>query len=159
MSWSSSAVFTQWPLTLQSAPGTGYAGLGANTVKAALFGNSSTPNRDAAVTSTGYNTGTWLIANEVSGSSEWVAGGRALTGKTFTSPVAGVSMFDAADLTGTAAVTLSNVYGCLVYDDSITGGTVADQGVSFHYFGGPQTVVAGTFSVLWNSNGIVRFTG
>jgi hypothetical protein len=67
-------------------------------------------------------------------------------------------MFDAADLTGAASITITNAFGTLVYDDTITAGTVADQGVSYHYFGGAQSVTAGTFSVLWHANGINRWT-
>jgi hypothetical protein len=67
-------------------------------------------------------------------------------------------MFDAADLTGAATITITDANGCLVYDDTITAGTVADQGVSYHWFGGAQSVTAGTFSVIWHANGINRYT-
>ena len=55
-------------------------------------------------------------------------------------------------------MTLANVYGCLCYDDSITAGTVADQGVCYNYFGGVNQVTAGTFTIIWSANGIARFT-
>lgn len=55
-------------------------------------------------------------------------------------------------------MTITNAYGAFVYDDTISGGTVADQGVCFNYFGGAQSVTAGTFTVVWHANGIVRFT-
>lgn len=158
MAFGSSAIFREWPTQIFQVSGTGYTGLDSDTVKAALFNNSGTPDKDAAVASTGYNTGAWVTANEVTGSSEWVATGRALASKTFTTPSTGVFMFDAADLTGAATVTMSGIMGCLVYDDSITAGTVADQGVSYHWFGGAQSVTAGTFSVIWNASGILRFT-
>ena len=67
-------------------------------------------------------------------------------------------MFDAADLAGGGNVTLANVYGCFVYDDTITAGTVADQGVCFNYLGGVNAVTAGTFTVIWSASGIARFT-
>lgn len=158
MSWTTSAILREWPKQTFQASGTGYTGLDSDVVKAALFGGSITPNRDAAVSEAGYGVGQWVASGEVSGASEWVAGGRELSGKTFSTPDAATFMFDAADLTGSASVTLSGAYGCLVYDDSITGGTVADQAVSFHYFGGSLSVTAGTFSVLWNVNGILRIT-
>lgn len=158
MSWSASAIFREWPNQTFQVSGTSYTGLDSDTVKAALFNNTGTPDKDAAVASTGYNTGQWVTANEVTGASEWVAGGRALASKTFTSPASGTFMFDAADLIGVATVTMANVYGCLVYDDTISGGTVAKQGVSFHYFGGAQSVTSGTFSVMWNTNGLLRIT-
>lgn len=159
MAWTDSRVFREWITgPMFQASGTGYTGLDSDTVKAALFNNSVTPDKDAAVASTGYNTGTWVTANEVTDATNWVAGGRALASKTFTTPSSGVSMFDAADLAGGGTLTLTNAFGCLVYDDTITAGTVADQGVSFNYFGGAQSVTAGTFTIIWNANGVVRFT-
>jgi len=158
MAFTASAIFREWVAQMFQVSGTTYTGLDSDTVKAALFNNTGTPDKDAAVASTGYNTGAWVTANEVTGSSEWVAGGRALASKTFTTPSTGVFMFDAADLTGVATVTMSGILGCLVYDDTLTAGTVADQGVSYHWFGGSQSVTAGTFSVIWNASGLIRFT-
>lgn len=158
MAFTASAIFREWVSQMFQVSGTTYTGLDSDTVKAALFNNTGTPDKDAAVASTGYNTGAWVTANEVTGSSEWVAGGRALASKTFTTPSTGVFMFDAADLTGSATVTMSGIMGCLVYDDTLTAGTVADQGVSFHWFGGAQSVTAGTFSIIWNASGVIRFT-
>jgi hypothetical protein len=157
MAWTDSHVFREWPLQTMQVSGTGYTGLDSDTIKVALFDSTVTPDKDAAVGNTGYNTGTWALAREVTGGANWTAGGRALTGKTFTAPDTGVAMFDAADLSAGGTLTLANAYGCLVYDDSITGGSVADQGVAFLYFGGPQSVTSGSFQVVWSSNGIVRF--
>lgn len=165
MAWTDSRVFRAWPLAIQGQGQTaavlpaGYAGLGADTVKVALFTNSATPDKDAALTSTGFGTGAWS-SNQVTDATNWVSGGRTLASKTLTTPSTGVMMFDAADLSGGGTVTLTNAYGCLVYDDSITAGTggVADQGVCFNYFGGAQTVAAGTFTIVWNANGISRCT-
>lgn len=166
MAWTDSRIFREWPKAVMGQGQTaavlpaGYAGLGADTVKVALFNNSVTPDRDAALTSTGYNTGTWVTGNEVTDATNWVAGGRTLASKTLTTPSSGVFMFDAADLAGGGTLTLTNAFGCLVYDDSITAGTggIADEGVSFNYFGGAQSVTAGTFTIVWNANGIYRIT-
>jgi hypothetical protein len=162
MAWTAtegSHIFREWLIgPAYQASGTAYTGLDSDTVKAALFNNTGTPDNDAALASTGYNTGQWVTANEVTGSSEWVAAGRALASKTFTAPAADTVMFDAADLTGSATITITNAYGALVYDDTITGGTVADQGTSYHYFGGAQSVTSGTFSVIWHANGLQRYT-
>lgn len=168
MAWTDSRVFREWPKSIMGQGQTaavlpaGYAGLGADTVKVALFNNSVTPDKDASLVTTGYNSASsqWLTANEVTDATNWVAGGRALASKTFTTPSTGVFMFDAADLAGGGTVTLTNAFGCLVYDDTVTAGTggIADQGVSFNYFGGAQSVTAGSFTVVWNANGIVRFT-
>jgi hypothetical protein len=110
------------------------------------------------VASTGFNTGQWVTANEVTDATNWVSGGRALASKTFTSPSSGVMMFDAADLAGGGTMTVANVFGVLVYDNSITAGTVAKQGVSFHYLGGAQGVTAGTMTIIWSASGLFRVT-
>jgi hypothetical protein len=162
MAWTAtegSHIFREWMIgPMWQGSGTGFTGLDSDTVKAALFNNTGTPDNDATLANSAYGVGQWVVGNEVSTGSEWVAAGRALASKTFTAPAADTVMFDAADLTGTVNVTLANVYGCLVYDDTITGGTVADQGVSYHFFGGAQSVTAGLFSVLWHANGLNRYT-
>jgi hypothetical protein len=158
MAWSASAMFREWPSQALQVSGTGYTGLDSDTVKVALFNNTGTPDKDAAVASTGFNTGQWTTTNEVTDVTNWVSGGRALASKAFTTPSTGVVMFDAADLAGGGNVTLVNAYGCLVYDDTISAGTVADQGVTYHYFGGAQSVTAGTFTIVWDANGLFRIS-
>jgi hypothetical protein len=157
MAWTNSKIFREWMLQMYQVSGTGYTGLDSDTVNVALFGTTPTPDQDAVVGSTGYNTGVWTTGNELS-DTNWAAGGRALASKTFTNAAAATPMFDAADLAGGGNVTLTAVFGCLVYDNTITAGTVAKQGVSFHYFGGSQSVTAGTFTILWNASGINRYT-
>jgi hypothetical protein len=140
-----------------STGATGYADIvSTDTIKAALFNNSVTPDKDAAVASTGYNTGTWTTGNEKT-DTNWPAGGIAL-GTKAKGTATGAVYFDAADTTHSSTVTLSDVHGCLVYDDSVTAGTVADQGICCNYFGGAQSVTAGTFTIVWHSNGVFRFT-
>lgn len=161
MAWTGtqgSHVFQEWISQMYQVSGTGYTGIDSDTINVALYNNTGTPDPTAAVASTGYNTGQWVVANEVTDATNWVAGGRALSSKTFTFPAGSTFMFDAADLAGGGNVTLANVYGCLVYDNTITAGTVAKQGVSFHYFGGAQSVTAGTFTIVWNALGIHRAT-
>lgn len=162
MAWSASNVFQEWvknPLFNGSGgtPPTSYTGYLTDTMKCALFASGITPDRNAAVGSTGYNTGVWVTGNEKTGSSEWVAGGRALASKT-NAASSGTITLDAADLTGSASITMTSVEGCLIYDDTITAGTVADQGMCFLWFGGAQSVTAGTFSVVFNAAGIVTAT-
>lgn len=168
MTFNASAIFREWPKSVMGQGQTAavlpaaYAGLGADTVKVALYNNTTTPDKDAALTATGYNSAgsQWVVANEVTDATNWVAGGRTLASKTLTTPSTGVFMFDAADLAGGGNVTLSAVFGCLVYDDTITAGTggIAKQGVCYNYFGGSQSVTAGTFTIVWNANGIYRIT-
>ncbi len=158
MAWTNSKIFREWMLQVYQVSGTGYTGLDSDTVKVSLHNNTVVPDQDAAVGSTGFNTGTWTTTNEVIDATNWVSGGRALASKTFTNAAAATPMFDAADLAGGGNVTITNAFGCFVYDDTITAGTVADQGVSFHYFGGAQSVTAGTFTIIWHANGINRYT-
>jgi hypothetical protein len=160
MAWSASAIFREWPIMMFQVSGTGYTGLDSDTVKLANYGTTPTPDKDAAVGLTGYAAATsqWVTGNEVVDATNWPAGGLALASKTFTTPSTGVAMFDAADRAGTGNVTLSAVFGGLVYDDSLTGGSVADQGVCYLYYGGSQSVTGGTFTVIFSTNGICRFT-
>jgi hypothetical protein len=156
---SASSVFREWNRSLNNSIPTSYTGLSTDTVKVALYNNTGTPDKDAAGNATGYNTGQWTTTNEVTDATNWTAGGRTLASKTFTTPSSGVFQFSAANTAGGGNVTLANVYGCLVYDDTITGtNPVAKQGVCFNSFGGAQSVTGGSFTVNWNASGIARWT-
>jgi hypothetical protein len=166
MAWTDSRIFTQAvlnPLTASAWSTTepttyGANGLSADTINVALFGTSVTPDRDAAVASTGYNTGTWTTGNEITGTN-WAAGGQTLGTKAYTADLGGnvgVS-FDAADVS-VATVTLAAFFGDLTYDNTITAGTVAKQGLCFHYYGGTQSVTAGNLTIIWDVTGVFRFT-
>jgi hypothetical protein len=146
-----------------TAAPTTFGSFSADAMTVALFNNTTSPDANAAVGSTGYNTGTWVTGNEVIDATNWVAGGRVLASKTFVSAgsgqtVAGSVTFDAADLSGGGNVTITNAYGDLLYDATVTAGTVAKQGMAFHYFGGAQSVTAGTFTIVWNANGLIQVT-
>lgn len=154
MAWTVSAIFQQAMLnpiagrSWTTAAPTTYSSLSADTVNVALFGT-LTPDKTAAVASTGYNTGVWVTGSEIT-SANWPAGGIAATSKAFAIDAGSSSIcFTAANTTGTGTVTLTAFFGCLVYDSTITGGTVAKQGLCFNYFGGSQTVTGGTFTILW----------
>jgi hypothetical protein len=158
MAWSVSAIFQQAlvnPLALggnaTSGFPTSYAGLVADTVNVALFGT-LTPDKTAAVGSTGYGTGVWAAGEvtDTSGGSHWNAGGVAATTKTYGLDSGSSSViFKAANTAGSGTVTLTAFFGCLVYDNTISGVTVAKQGMCFNYFGGTNTITAGTFTILW----------
>lgn len=157
MAWSASAIFQQAMLnpllgrSWTTAAPTTFSSLSADTIKCALFLTGATPDKTAAVASTGYTTGTWTTGNEVSGTGYTAGGGTAgtLGSKAFAIDTGSSSVcFTAANPAWTTA-TLSGVFGDLVYDDTITAGTVAKQGLCFNYFGGSQSVTAGTFTVQW----------
>lgn len=139
-----------------------YEGLEADALKVALFNDDVVPDKDAAMTSTGFNTGTWVTADQVTdtdGSSDWPSGGVALAGGAYTTGT-NFAGFDATDTTHSNTVTISGAFGCLVYDDDTTtaGSHIADQGVTYHAFGGSQSVTTGTFTVVWHANGLFRIT-
>jgi hypothetical protein len=158
--WSGSAIFQQAMLNpiagrcWTTAAPTTYSSLSADTINVSLFNNTTTPDKTAAVASTGYNTGQWTTSNEVTGGGNWAAGGLPLTSKAFAIDTGSSSIcFTAANLVNTGTVTISGAYGCLVYDSTITAGTVAKQGLCFNYFGGSQSVTSGTFTINWATPG------
>lgn len=141
-----------------TAAPTTFSSLSADAlVSAALFNNTTTPDKTAAVASTGFNTGQWVTANEVidTGGSNWASGGRALASKAFGIDTGSSSVcFQAAATAGAGNVTIASAFGCLVYDGTITGGTVAKQAMCYNSFGGSaQGVTAGTFTILWATVG------
>ena len=156
MAWSNSKIFRAF---LADALGNDVAfDLGSDVPKVALYDNDITPDNDAARASTAYNTGQWAISgNEVSDGAEWAAGGIALSSTSLDQSVADVVFYDAADTASGSSATLAAVFGCLVYDDTITTPT-ADQGICYNYFGGTNSVTDGTFTVVWHANGIFRIT-
>jgi len=157
MAWSGSAIFQQAMLNpiagrcWSTAAPTTFGNLSADSVKCALY-LTSTPDKTAAVASTGYNTGQWITGNEATGAG-YTAGGTALGSKAFAIDTGSSSIcFTAANVTW-SGVTVSGVFGDLVYDDTITGGTVAKQGLCYNYFGGSQSVTSGTFTIQWATPG------
>jgi hypothetical protein len=163
MAWSGSSIFRAYVTdlvegTVENAGATSMDWSGATTVKAALFPTGTTPDNDVASASSAYNTGVWTAASELSDGTNWDAGGEPLTGRATSNPAGDIIMLDATDTPQSgASCTLAGVFGCLVYSDSIVT-PVADQGFSYNYFGGSQSVTAGNFTIVWHANGVLRFT-
>jgi hypothetical protein len=138
MAWSASKIFVA---TIEDIlENTTALDLNNDTFKVALYDNDITPDQTVTSANTAYNAGQWVSAgNEVFDGAEWPSTGQALDSVTFAA-TSNVLKFDAADevSTGTSA-TLANVYGCLVYSDTIAA-PVADQGVCYLYFGGVNSV-------------------
>lgn len=154
MAWSSSKIFSTY--ITDALNRTAAFDMNSDTFKVALFNNSITPDQTVAAANTAYNAGQWANTNEVTSSSQWAAGGVALGSVTSTF-ASNVYTFDAADTASSSGATLSNVYGCLIYDDTLTT-PVADQGVCYIYFGGANSVTNGTLTVQWNASGILLIT-
>lgn len=155
MAWSASAIFR--PFVADVLGNTAAFDLDADTIKASLHNNSITPDNDVSAANSAFNAGQWTTTNEVTESGQWASGGVALASKTVDSGTADVVFFDAADTASGSAADLASVYGCLVYDDTLTT-PVADQGICYNYFGGSNSVVNGTFTVVWAATGVLRFT-
>lgn len=158
MAWTNSKVFQQFleDCVLNDAA----FDLTVDVFRAALYNNNITPDQNAVVANTAYNVGPWATANEAFELGQWAQGGATLTTLVVSVATPGVVFFDAADTVSGSAADLANVYGCLVYDDTLTAIApgVADQGVCYNYFGGGNSVVNGTFTIVWNANGIWRAT-
>jgi hypothetical protein len=158
MAWSASAIFREF-ITDALANAVAYDLSGTpDTITTALYNNSVTPDKDSALT--GYNEGSsqWVTANEVidttGGGTDWPAAGVNVASPALTNPSSGVIMFDGTDTASGATADIANAFGCLVYDNTLSG----DPGICFNYFGGANSVTNGTFTVIWHANGIFRIT-
>jgi hypothetical protein len=158
----SSKIFRQW-IADSLAPTASFVGKWNSTdvYKCALMNNTGTPDNTVTAALSAYNTGQWTAAtNEVVDVTNWTAGGRAVTGTGsgggYTS-TSNLITFDGADTAGGGNVSLANVYGDLLYDSTLAT-PVANQGAAYHSYGGPQQVTAGTFTVIWNVNGLMQLT-
>lgn len=161
MAWTDSRIFRQFVGDMCTNTAAFTLG-GSDVFKAALMNNTGTPDRDVAAAASAYNTGQWTAAtNEVidstGGGTDWPAGGVSLGTETLTTSAGGIVMFDAPDTASGATADIATAFGCLVYDDTLTT-PVADQGVCFNYFGGSNSVTNGTFTIVWNVNGVARIT-
>lgn len=154
MAWTNSKIFQQ---TIIDALGNTTAfDFDADIPKVALFDNTVTPSQTVSAANSAYAAGVWA-AGGVSDASGWPAAGRVLASITWTAS-AGVCTYDAADtVSANATTTLAAVFGCLVYDDTLAA-VVVDQGMSYNYFGGTNSVTSGTFTVVWAAGGILALT-
>ena len=162
MAWANSSIFRAYVTdlvegTVETAGATSMDWSGATTVKAALYNNTTAPDNDVTSANTAYAVGQWVVGNEVTDGTNWDTAGEPITGRATTNAADTITMDGTDTPQSGATCTLANVFGCLVYSDSITT-PVADQGFCYNYFGGSQSVTAGTFTIVWHANGILRFT-
>lgn len=160
MAWSNSKIFTSYitDLLTQQKDFDLASSAGAPSVdilKVALYNDNITPSNTATASATVYSAvgSPWATGNEVKDNSGWPAGGLQLATNRTVSLVGTNVVFDAPDLTSaTNATTLVNVTGCLVWDD-----TIDDRGICYNWFGGSNTVLNGTFTIVWSGDGIISF--
>jgi hypothetical protein len=120
--------------------------------KIALYDNTVVPSIDTSPQS--YSVAPWNTG-EVTGTA-WAAGGVALSLTALgISLVSGVGvMFDAVDVS-VASTTVSNAFGCLIYDNVLA----PKAAVVAVYFGGTgYSTNNGTFGITWDANGVFRIT-
>lgn len=154
MAWTNSKIFSSFPT--DAFNNTAALDLNTDTITAAIFDNTITPSQTVASASTAYGAGVWASGG-VSDASGWPAAGRNLANiaSGFSS---NVYTFDADDtVSANSATSLTNATGLLIYENTLTT-PVADQGICYNYLGGANTIVNGTFTVVWNSAGLFALT-
>ena len=140
---------------------TGNLTLSSATMKAALFNDTPTPNQLVSAANSAYNAGVWATGNVTDtgtgAPAGWPTVGRPLAWGSATklTTYADVTLkLDSDDtVSASGTTTITNAYGCLVYDDAAT--TVVDQGFCYISFTSGQTVSLGTFTIQWHANGIL----
>jgi len=154
MGWTVSKIFSAF--IADALNGTALFNLDSDALKAALFNDTITPSQIVASASTAYGAGVWA-GGGVSDAPSWPAVGRPIVvaSSAFSS---NIFTFDSVDTVSADATTdLVNVYGTLVYDDTLAA-PVVDQGICFNYLGGPNTVTNGTFTIVWHPSGVLALT-
>lgn len=153
MAFSASGLFVNpWIGKLQGASGQNFQ-LGTagtpDTFKVALYNNTvSTAPYSAALASAVYLVGDWVTGNEVSGTG-WAAGGQTLSTPATTESPTGTIMWTAGNVS-VSGTTLSNVFGCLVYDNTLA----TKYGLCGIAFGASYSTTSGTFGITWAAAGI-----
>ena len=163
MAWTNSKIFRQW-IADSLAPTASFVGKWNSTdvYNAALYNNTITPDNTVTAALSGYNAATsqWLTGNEVTDATNWTAGGRAVAGTGsgggYSSTAATIT-FTGSNTSGAGNVTITNAYGNLLYDSTLST-PVSKQGAAYHFYGGAQSVTAGTFTIVWNASGIMQVT-
>lgn len=154
MAWSNSKIFSAF--VTDAINDTASFNLDGDALKAALFDNTITPSQTVTSANTAYGAGVWASGG-VLDASGWPAVGRPLAGVAsgFSS---NVYTFDANDTaSANSTTTLTNAYGALVYNDTLAS-PVVDQGICYNYLGGANSVVSGTFTIVWHTSGIFALT-
>ena len=116
-----------------------------DTIKVMLCTSSYTPDQDAHDFKDD-------ITNEVTGTG-YTAGGVTLASKTLTyTGASNKEVLDAADASWTTA-TFTARYA-VIYKDTGTAGT--SPVLAYVDFGADQTVTAGTFTIVWDADGLIK---
>ena len=115
-------------------------GDGGDTIKVALYDDSHA----FTATDTAYTT-----TNELATAGGYTQGGATLAGQTVTT--AATTKWDATDTAWTSAT--FTAYHAVIYDSTNTSSLICSID-----FGGAKTVSAGTFTILWDDDGILTLS-
>jgi hypothetical protein len=148
MAWSASKIFSAY--ITDALNNTAALDGNADTFKAALWDDSITPSQTVATASSILGAGVWASGQLSNGG--WTSGGLAL-GSVASGFSSNVYTFDAADTANGSAATIASAVGAFVYND-----TTGDQGLCYNYFGGANSVTAGTLTIQWHASGIMALT-
>jgi len=151
MAWTNSKIFASF--VVATIDRTLAFDFDTDSTLVALYNNSITPDNTVSLANSAYNVAQWATAQEQFQAGQWAQGGVALASKTVTAATTTITC-DAADTASGSACTLSNVYGCLVYDNT----TATKGGFSYNFFGGANQVTNGVLTVVWNAAGIFSFS-
>jgi hypothetical protein len=123
-----------------------------DTIKAALYPSTITPDFDAAAASACYAAGVYS-GTELTGTG-YTAGGATL-GSTTVVGATGVVTFDAADITSAwTTSTITGARGVLVYDSTLA----AKNAYALVDLGSSYSTSAGTLAVTWSASGLWYYT-
>lgn len=119
--------------------------LSGDTFKVILLNNSHAFNAD-------HNVLTDVNANELAASGNYATGGATLSTPTVTQDDTNdCGTFDAVDISWTTAT--FTAYHAVIYDTTVSNNLVCSID-----FGGAKSVSAGTFTIQWSANGIIRLS-
>lgn len=119
------------------------ADLNADTFKIALFTDSvSGADKNA---SESYNSGAWVVANEVTGTG-YTAGGATIASPSISTPASGKWKFKSSSPTVSWTTATFTARGALIYDS-----TASNRVLAAINFGSDKQVVSGDFTITWDT--------
>jgi hypothetical protein len=127
--------------------GKGVHDFSTDTIKVGLVTNGVTPAASDA-------TPRWAdySGSEVSGGTEYAAGGKALTGVTFAEADGTATLDDTVNVTWAYdASGPTNIYHAIVYNDSASN----KEAIKAIDLGGPVSLQDGALSITWNASGLL----
>ncbi len=163
---SSSKIFTSFVCDVMTGVLTPNLLTGHDQIKIALYGNSGTPNQAVASANAQYPIDQWISSsngtnevwsNPAGGAGTWPQGGLALSGLTNTADTVNPYAFSATNQSGSNSDTITNAFGCLIYDNTL-GSAGHRPAICYLSFGGSPNTVTGTFTVAFNVAGIFTVT-